>query len=335
MQFIDEVTIRVTAGTGGSGCTSFRRETFVPKGGPNGGDGGRGGSVYLEADANLTTLLDYRYRDHWKAERGQHGQGANKTGKSADDVTLPVPPGTEATDAGTGEFLGELLTSGARLLVARGGRGGRGNARFATPTHQAPREWEPGAEGEARRVTLTLKLIADAGLLGEPNAGKSTLLAALSAARPKIADYPFTTLAPQLGVVSPGPGRSFVLADIPGIIEGAHQGKGLGDRFLQHIERTRVLAYLIPADAEDPQAVYDLLRHEARAYGAGVADKPHLVVISKTDLLGPDAPPSIRAPAAAGVLAISAAARRGLDELAETLWRLARADTPPTDSPPH
>lgn len=333
MQFIDQVAIRVTAGTGGSGCMSFRRETFVPKGGPNGGDGGRGGSVYLEADGNLTTLLDYRYKDHWKADRGQHGEGSNKTGKSASDVTLPVPPGTEVTDARSGEWLGELLASGDRLLVAQGGRGGRGNARFATPTHQSPREWESGVEGEARQLTLTLKLIADAGLLGEPNAGKSTLLAALSAARPKIADYPFTTLAPQLGVVSPGTGRSFVLADIPGILEGAHAGKGLGDRFLQHVERTRVLAYLIPADAEDPQAVYDLLRAEARAYGGGLTEKPHIVVISKTDLLGPDAPPSINAPDAAGVLAISAAARRGLDELAETLWRLARADLPPADPP--
>ena len=323
MQFIDEVVIRVTAGTGGSGCTAFRRETFVPKGGPSGGDGGRGGSVHLVADGNLTTLLDYRYRDHWKAERGQHGMGSNKTGRSGNDITLPVPPGTEITDATSGELLGELLAPGDRITLARGGRGGRGNAAFATPTHQAPREWEPGAEGEERRVRLTLKLIADAGLLGEPNAGKSTLLATLSAARPKVADYPFTTLTPQLGVVRPGVGRSFVLADIPGIIEGAHAGKGLGDRFLQHVERTRVLAYLVPVDSPDPQATYDLLRAEAAAYGPDLADKPHIVVLTKADLLPPDtAPPAITAPDAAALLVISAAAHRGLEALTETLWRL-------------
>ena len=322
MSFIDEVTIRVTAGTGGSGQMSFRRETFVPKGGPDGGDGGRGGSVYLEANANLTTLLDYRYRDHWKADRGQHGKGANQTGRSGEDVTLPVPPGTEVRMANTGQVLGELLHAGDRMLVAKGGRGGRGNARFATATYQAPREWEPGEEGEDRRLTLTLKLIADAGLLGEPNAGKSTLLSTLSAARPKIADYPFTTLTPQLGVVSPGEGRSFVLADIPGIIEGAYAGKGLGDRFLQHVERTRVLAYLIPVDAPDCQAVYDLLRAEAAAFGSGLPDKPHIVVLTKADLLGDDPAPDIQAPDAKAVLVISAAQRRGLAPLIETLWSL-------------
>ncbi len=324
--FIDQATIRVIAGTGGSGCTSFRREVFVPKGGPDGGDGGRGGSVYVKADGQLATLLDYSYKTTWKADRGQHGKGANKTGRSGKDLYLPVPPGTEVRDADTGELLGELTKAGETLLVAKGGRGGRGNARFAAPTHQAPREWEPGAEGQERTLELTLKLIADAGLLGEPNAGKSTLLSALSAARPKIADYPFTTLEPQLGVVGLSDNRSFVLADIPGIIEGAHKGKGLGDRFLQHVERTRVLAYLIPLDSPDPQAAYELLRREAAAYSPVLAGKPHIVVLTKRDLLAPNASlPEISAPDSSGVIAISAAARTGLGDLTEMLWRLLSA----------
>src|SRR5919109_3511894 len=264
--FIDRAVVHVLAGTGGSGASSFRREKFVPKGGPDGGDGGHGGSVYVKADPNLATLLDYRYRTVWKAERGEHGKGKTQTGASASDVFLPVPPGTVIRDADTGELLGEVLRPDDTIRVARGGRGGRGNARFATPTHQAPREWEPGEEGEDRQIELVLKLIADVGLVGEPNAGKSTLLSVVSAARPKIADYPFTTLEPNLGVVGLPGHRSFVVADIPGIIEGAHQGKGLGLRFLQHVERTRVLAYLIPLDSPDPQAVYARLRHEVRQY---------------------------------------------------------------------
>ncbi len=323
MNFVDRVTIRVTAGTGGSGCTSFRREMFVPKGGPDGGDGGRGGSIYLKADAHLTTLLDYRYNAHRKAQRGQHGMGSNKTGKSGVDVYLPVPPGTVVLDADTGETLGEVVHPGDELLVVKGGRGGRGNARFATPTHQAPREWEPGQEGEDRTVELVLKLIADVGLVGEPNAGKSTLLSVVSAAKPKIADYPFTTLVPQLGVVGLSGGRSFVMADIPGLIEGAHEGKGLGVRFLQHVERTRVLAYLIPVEVEHPQTSYDTLRAEVEAYDAAVAAKPHVVVLTKIDLLAPDAdPPAIVAPQASGVVAISSVAHRGLEDLNEALWKL-------------
>ncbi len=336
MTFIDRVTIQVTGGVGGSGCTSFRREVFVPKGGPDGGDGGRGGSVYLQVNPQLTTLLDYRYRAHWKADRGQHGKGANKTGRSGEDIHLPVPPGTAVFDADSGDFLAELMHAGETLLVAKGGRGGRGNARFATPTHRAPREWESGEEGEERRIELVLKLIADVGLLGQPNAGKSTLLSVISAARPKIADYPFTTLQPQLGVVSLSDGRSFVVADIPGIIEGAHAGKGLGDRFLQHVERTRVLAYLVPLDAEDPQAVYDMLRAEAAAYGAGLAEKPHVVVFTKRDLLPVEAPlPVIAVPEASGVLAVSSVTRQGLDDLVERLWRFAQAhrDAEPDEDP--
>lgn len=323
MSFIDRVVIKVTAGTGGSGAVAFRREKFVPKGGPCGGDGGNGGSIYVKADPHLTTLLDYTYKSHWKAERGEHGKGSNQTGRSGADLYLPVPLGTEVRDARTGELLGEILKPDDVLLVARGGRGGRGNARFATPTHQAPREWEPGEEGEEREIELVLKLIADVGLLGEPNAGKSTLLASLSAARPKIAPYPFTTLTPNLGVVGLSGGRSFVMADIPGIIEGAHSGKGLGDRFLQHVERTRVLAYLVPLDREDWQQGYEMLRAEARAYSDALAAKPHIVVLTKSDLWPPDRPlPEIQAPQARAVLAVSAVARRGLEQLKEALWQL-------------
>jgi GTPase len=244
--FIDRVVVHVEAGTGGSGATSFRREFRVPMGGPDGGDGGRGGDVIVTADSNLSTLLDYTYRDRWVAERGEHGMGSNKTGRSGGDVVLPVPPGTVIRDAGTGEAIGELLEHGDSVVVARGGRGGRGNAFFATATNQAPREWQPGEEGERRRIELELKLIADVGLVGQPNAGKSTLLSVISAARPKIGDYPFTTLAPNLGVVQLSDHRTFVVADIPGIIEGAHEGRGLGHQFLRHIERTRLLACLVP-----------------------------------------------------------------------------------------
>ena len=329
--FIDRAVVQVVAGTGGSGASSFRREKFVPKGGPDGGDGGAGGSVYLKVDPNLTTLLDYRYHTHWRAERGQHGKGKNMTGKSADDVYLPVPPGTEVRDAETGEILGELVKPDATLLVAKGGHGGRGNQHFATPTHQSPREWEPGEQGEERRFELVLKLIADVGLLGEPNAGKSTLLSVISAARPKIADYPFTTLEPHLGVVGLSDNRSFVVADIPGIIEGAHAGKGLGLRFLQHVERTRMMAVLVPVDSPDPQATYELLRREAALYSADLAAKPHVVVLTKLDLSPPATVresfrasdiPTIRTHAGAPVVAISAVTGAGLPELLETLWQL-------------
>ncbi|MFQ5703719.1 MAG: GTPase ObgE [Gemmatimonadales bacterium] len=323
MAFIDRAKIRVTAGMGGSGCSSFRREKFRPMGGPDGGNGGRGGSVYVRADPQLSTLLDYSYRRVFRATRGQHGRGSDKAGKSGEDVYLPVPPGTEIRDAESGEMLTELLVAGEEFCVAKGGRGGRGNAAFATPTNRAPRKWEPGEEGEDRHIELVLKLIADVGLLGEPNAGKSTLLSALSAARPKIADYPFTTLEPNLGVVGLPESRSFVLADIPGIIEGAHTGKGLGDQFLQHVERTRVLAYIIPLDVDDPQLAYEMLRDEARQYDAALAERPHVVVFTKRDLLGPDEDvPPLVAPDAARVLTVSAVARRGLGELKEQLWEL-------------
>ena len=319
--FIDRVTVRVEAGTGGSGATSFRREKFVPMGGPDGGDGGRGGNVLVRGDANLATLLDYTYRDHWVAERGEHGMGANKTGRSGADVVLPVPPGTVIRDATTGERLGEILESGEELVVAAGGRGGKGNAFFATATNQAPRQWQPGEEGQQRTLELELKLIADVGLVGAPNAGKSTLLSVISAARPKIADYPFTTLSPNLGVVQLTDHRTFVVADIPGIIEGAHAGKGLGFQFLRHIERTRILAFLIPIDAMDWQAEYDQLRREVESYSVELGQKPHCVVFTKMDLLGDDEAPPIEAPDAFGIFAISGAARTGLEELKLAWWR--------------
>ena len=318
--FIDRAVVRVEAGTGGSGCMSFRREHRVPMGGPDGGDGGRGGDVIVRGDSNLATLLDYTYRDRWEAERGDHGKGANKTGHSGADVILPVPPGTVIRDAETKELLGEILESGDEIVVAKGGRGGKGNAFFQTSTHQAPREWQPGEEGQARTLELELKLIADVGLVGQPNAGKSTLLSVISAARPKIADYPFTTLAPNLGVVQLSDSRTFVVADIPGIIEGAHEGKGLGLQFLRHIERTRVLAFLIPIDAMDWQEEYDALRREVSSYSTELAAKPHCVVFTKLDLLGEDYVPEIEAPDAFGVFSISAAGREGLDTLMAAWW---------------
>ncbi|HEU5218737.1 MAG TPA: GTPase ObgE [Gemmatimonadales bacterium] len=326
MSFIDRAVVRLIAGVGGSGASSFARYKYVPKGGPDGGDGGHGGSIYLRGDANLSTLLDYRYRPEWKAERGQHGKGKTMTGPSGDDLYLPVPPGTEVRDATTGDLLGEVLSAGQELLVAKGGRGGRGNARFTTPTHQAPREWEPGEEGEDRQIELVLKLIADVGLVGEPNAGKSSLLAVISAARPKVAAYPFTTLEPNLGVVGMSDSRTFVVADIPGIIEGAHEGKGLGLKFLQHVERTRVLAYLVPLDSDDLQAAYERLRKEVGSYSPLLHEKPHIVVLSKRDLIPASDPlPGLHAPAATAVIAVSSAARIGLEGLKTTLWDMVTA----------
>jgi GTPase len=319
---IDRAVVRVVAGTGGSGASSFARFKYKPKGGPDGGDGGHGGSVYVRADPNLATLLDYRYRTVWQAGRGEQGKGKTQTGGSAEDIYLPLPPGTVVRDATTGDLIGELLEAGDTLMVARGGRGGRGNARFATSTHQAPREWEPGEDGEDRQIELILKLIADVGLVGEPNAGKSTLLSVVSAAHPKIADYPFTTLEPNLGVVSLSGHRTFVMADIPGIIEGAHEGKGLGFRFLQHVERTRVLAFLVPLDADDPQATYDRLRNEIQQYSPTLAEKQHIVVLTKQDLQPADGPlPQLRAPEAAGIQAISSATGQGVEQLKEYLWK--------------
>ena len=323
--FIDRAVIDVIAGTGGSGSEAMRREKGVPRGGPAGGDGGKGGDILLEADAQLATLLDFSYRRIYTAERGMHGAGKSMTGRSGDDLVLKVPPGTVAYDADSDERLGELLEPGQSIVVALGGRGGRGNTHFKTATQQAPRRWEPGGEGEQRRVRLELKLIADVGLVGEPNAGKSTFLAAVTAARPKVADYPFTTLSPNLGVVQLSDFRTFVVADIPGIIEGAHEGKGLGHQFLRHIERTRTLALVIPVDAADVQVEYEALRSELEAYSSELSVTPHCVMLTKTDLLPPDESlPELDAPDAWGVFGISSVAQKGLDELLQQLWRESR-----------
>jgi GTP-binding protein len=318
--FIDRVVVRVKAGDGGSGITSFRREKFVPMGGPDGGDGGRGGDIVIVGDSNLSTLLDYTYRDSWTAPNGDHGSGSNRSGRSGGDVVMPVPVGTIVKDLETSELLGEVLEHGDRIVVAHGGRGGKGNSFFVTSTHQSPREYQPGEDGESRTLELELKLIADVGLVGQPNAGKSTLLSVISAAHPKIGDYPFTTLSPNLGVVQLSDDRTFVVADLPGIIEGAHEGRGLGLQFLRHIERTRVLAFLIPIDAIDWQSEYDQLRSEVESYSLELAQKPHCVVFTKMDLLGDDTVPPIDAPDAFAVLSISAAARQGLERLLAAWW---------------
>ena len=283
--FIDRAAIYVKGGDGGNGVVSFRREKFIPKGGPDGGDGGHGGDVILVADEGLSTLLDFQHRRHFRAQRGTHGQGANRHGKRGGPLIVPVPVGTVVRDAQTHDVLGDLVQHGQRLMIARGGRGGRGNARFATPTHRTPRKAEPGEPGEERTVELELKLIADVGLVGFPNAGKSTLLSRVSAARPKIADYPFTTTEPYLGVVALPDGRSFVLADIPGLIEGAHEGAGLGHTFLRHISRTSVLIHLVDlaAPERDPVADFQAVNTELRLYDPALGQRPMLVALNKID----------------------------------------------------
>ncbi len=284
MDFIDEVTFWVEAGRGGDGCVSFRREKFVPKGGPDGGDGGDGGNVFLRVERNVSTLYDLRHRKRFKAGRGMHGKGKKMTGRRGEDVVLPVPVGTLVKDAETDCVIADLTRAGEILFVAKGGRGGRGNSHFTTPTRQAPDFAEQGKEAETRFLRLELKLLADVGLVGLPNSGKSTLLSRISAARPKIADYPFTTLVPNLGIVSLGDGRTFTAADIPGLIEGAHLGKGLGDRFLRHIERTRVLILLIETTDPEPAATYGILLNELESFDVSLLEKPRILVFSKSDL---------------------------------------------------
>lgn len=285
MRFVDEAVIYVRAGDGGNGCISFRREKFVPRGGPDGGDGGDGGSVILVGNEHLQTLADFIYRRRCQAKRGQHGMGKNRHGKKGEDVNLPVPLGTDVYDAISGEKLGELLKDKERLVVAKGGRGGRGNTHFATPSEQAPRKAEPGAPGEERTLRLVLRLLADIGLVGLPNAGKSTLLRSLTAAKPKVADYPFTTISPNLGVLNSGQ-FWFTVADMPGIIAGAHEGRGLGLRFLRHIERTRMLLYVVDGSKENPEGDFYLLQRELRLYNPELLKKPALVVVNKIDLIG-------------------------------------------------
>ena len=286
--FVDEAKIFVRAGAGGNGCVSFRREKHVPRGGPDGGDGGDGGDVVFVVDPNINTLIKFKYRQHFRAGKGKHGQGACKHGHSGEDIVVSVPLGTIARDAVTGELFADLSGPEDRVVIARSGRGGRGNARFATPTHQAPRRADDGSPGEEKQLHLELKLLADVGLVGFPNAGKSTLLSRVSSAHPKIADYPFTTLQPNLGILSYGDFKSLVMADIPGIIEGAHEGKGLGIRFLRHIERTKVLLFLIECISEEPAADYKRLLNELGWFSEKMLEKPRLVAFTKIDLLPPD-----------------------------------------------
>ncbi len=330
MKFVDYVTITVRSGRGGAGAVAFRREKYEPSGGPSGGDGGNGGSVIIEGDSNLYTLLDFRYNRHHFAENGETGGGNNRTGRSGQDIVLRVPLGTVARQRDTGEIIGEVCVQGERLILAEGGRGGKGNAFFKSPTNQTPRHAQPGEAGAEREITLELSLLADVGIVGFPNAGKSMLVSVLSAAKPKVADYPFTTLEPSLGVVQVEEYQSFVIADIPGIIEGAHEGKGLGIQFLRHIARNAVLLFLIPVDSKDLAGEYNVLLKEVAAYDPVLLDKPQVVALSKTDLLPPEERmllPDIAQegfPEGVAPMAISSVAGFGLDMLKQRLWEAVR-----------
>ena len=332
MKFLDEAKIFLKSGDGGAGCCSFRREKFIEYGGPDGGDGGRGGDIVFECVDGLNTLIDYRYQQHFKAPKGNHGEGRQKTGADGEDVVLKVPAGTQVIDDETGEILIDMIKPGQRQRLLKGGDGGFGNLHYKSATNRAPRRNDVGWPGEERWVWLRLKLIADVGLVGLPNAGKSTFLAAVSRARPKIADYPFTTLKPQLGVVRMGEAkdaREFVVADLPGLIEGAHEGVGLGDRFLGHVERCTVVLHLIDGTQEDPVAAYKTIRGELKAYGAGLAEKPEIVGLNKIDALDAD---TVKAHLAAlkraarrkgakvKVLALSGAAGIGVNDALEACW---------------
>ena len=314
--FVDYATLFVKAGRGGDGCVSFHREKFIPKGGPDGGNGGNGGDVVFVVEPQRNTLLDFRYVKRYIAKDGRPGAGNRMSGHAGAGLLIPVPPGTVVRDKTTSELLADLTDGVQRWIVAHGGHGGKGNVHFASPVNQAPRKATPGKPGEQRHLVLELKLIADVGLVGVPNAGKSTLLAALSAARPKIADYPFTTLEPYLGIVPVSEYVGFVMADIPGLIEGASQGKGLGHRFLRHIERTRLLLFLIPSDSPDPVAELTMLRSELAAHSPTLMQRPALIVRSKGDLLRSDSPPFPDAE-----LTISAAMRQNLTVLVNTIWQ--------------
>lgn len=324
MNFIDEARISVKAGNGGNGCLSFRREKYVPKGGPDGGNGGKGGDVIIRADRQLNTLLDFRYTRRYEAQSGVHGQGSRKDGRWGKDTVIRVPCGTMVRDGLTGEELADLVETGAEVIVARGGMGGRGNAEFATPRNRAPRHWEHGSPGEERELVFELKLLADVGLVGFPNAGKSTLISVVSAAKPKIADYPFTTLTPNLGIVRYADDKSFVIADIPGLIEGAHGGKGLGTQFLRHVMRTKVLAFLVEAVSDDPRRDYDVLSRELKQFDPKLLKKPKVVVLTKADLLDVSAKRAIKrisfGPRVA-VHVISAVQGDGVPGLLDLLWK--------------
>ncbi|MCS4041347.1 GTPase ObgE [Salinibacter ruber] len=325
MKFLDQVDLRVSSGDGGKGVVAWRREKYVPKGGPSGGDGGDGGSVYVEADENLYTLMDLSHNTQVFAEDGEPGGRREQTGASGEDKVIRVPPGTVVKKQ-TGEILGEVVEPGQRICVAEGGQGGRGNAFFKSSTNQAPRESQPGEPGEERDLTFELKLMADVGLVGFPNAGKSTLVSSVSAAEPEVADYPFTTLTPQLGMVYVSEYETFVMADIPGIIEDAHEGKGLGLQFLRHIERTSVLLFVIPITSQDLGEEYEALLHELESHEADLLNKPRVVALSKIDILAPDERallPDVVAdefPDDVPLLPISAVADVGLDQLKYTLF---------------
>ncbi len=320
MKFVDTATIEVHAGDGGKGCASFRREKFVPRGGPDGGDGGNGGDVVARSDPRLTTLQDYRYRRHYQGESGTHGKGGNKDGASGKDVILRIPPGTVVYDDVTGAVLADLVSDDEELIVARGGHGGRGNTHFATATRRAPDFAERGRPGEQRMLRLELKVLADVGLVGLPNAGKSTLLSVMSKARPKVADYPFTTLVPNLGIVDLEQYRSCVMADLPGLIEGAHQGKGLGDQFLRHVERTRALIFMLECTSDDPSDDLRLLRKELGEHEPALLEKSWIAVLTKTDTLtGDDLPTLAGAEEARAVFGISSVAHTGLDRVRREL----------------
>ena len=324
MQFLDSAKVYVRSGDGGNGCVSFRREKYVEFGGPNGGDGGRGGDVIVECVANLNTLLDFRYQQHFKAKKGGNGMGQNRTGAKGADVVLKVPPGTQILDEDGETLIADLTEPGTRIVLLEGGNGGFGNTHFKTSTNQAPRRANPGLPGEEMYLWLRLKLIGDVGIVGLPNAGKSTFLATVSRAKPKIADYPFTTLHPNLGVVRFG-GMDFVIADIPGLIEGAHEGAGIGDRFLGHVERTAVLLHLVDATSEDPAEAYEIVRGEIEAYGAGLEDKPEVLVLSKADAVDPDELKkklrALKKAAGATPLIVSSATGKGVQEVLAALAR--------------
>jgi GTPase len=325
MKFIDIATLNVKGGDGGNGCVSFRREKFVPKGGPNGGNGGNGGSVKIRADRNLNTLLDFRYKRHYQADRGEHGKGSNKNGKGGRSITLRVPVGTLIRDEATGEIITDLIEHNQEIVIAAGGRGGKGNAEFATPTNRAPRHAEPGEPGEERNIVLELKLLADLGLVGLPNAGKSTLISKISAAKPKIADYPFTTLTPNLGIVRAREYQNFTVADVPGLIEGAHEGKGLGIQFLRHIERTSVIAFLIESTDDNPKRTFELLTDELRRYNKEILEKPRILVLTKIDLLSDEEKKRLKTVSVGEDLPIcplSAVSGEGTAEFVDTAWKI-------------
>jgi GTPase len=319
---VDVAKIHVIAGNGGPGCVSFRREKYVPKGGPDGGDGGRGGSVWLKVGPHVRTLLDCREQPRYRADRGGAGSGNNRTGKNGGDLVVLVPRGTVIKDPETGEAIADLESDEQSFLAARGGRGGRGNTRFKSSTHQAPRRADPGEKGEERWFELELKLIADVGIVGLPNAGKSTLLSRISRARPRIADYPFTTLEPNLGIVDLGDERQFVAADVPGLIEGAHEGRGLGFQFLRHLERTRVLALLVDVNSDDPARDAAVVERELEMHSVDLAEKPRVRVLTKTDQLPPEEHVAVAARVGLpDALVISAHSGVGVPELLEELWR--------------